>query len=80
MPFGLELLRKVSLATESTIPNGALLRYGSSLSEPELPVSTATRTSGLGYTAPSNFHHWVGYAVIGYLLPNEPADGASNFL
>jgi AmmeMemoRadiSam system protein B len=70
IPFGLELLRKLSLATEGNIPNGALLRYGSSLSEPELPVSTATRASGLGYTAPSNFHHWVGYAAIGYLLPD----------
>ena len=37
-------------------------------SEPELPVSTETRENGLGYTAPSNFHHWVGYAAIGYQL------------
>jgi AmmeMemoRadiSam system protein B len=66
IPFGLELLRKLSLSTAGKVPNGTLLRYGTSLSEPELPVSTATRASGLGYTAPSNFHHWVGYAAVGY--------------
>ena len=60
IPFGLEVLRKVSLATEGAVPEGTLLRYGTSLSEPELPVSAEARKSGLGYTAPSNFHHWVG--------------------
>ena len=68
IPFGLELLRKLSLSTAGKVPSGALLRYGTSLSEPELPVSSATRSSGLGYTAPSNFHHWVGYAAVGYRL------------
>lgn len=68
IPFGLELLRKLSLSTTGKVPNGTLLRYGTSLSEPELPVSSATRASGLGYTAPSNFHHWVGYAAVGYRL------------
>lgn len=69
IPFGLELLRKVSLGSEGKTPEGALLRYGTSLTEPELPVSEATRKAGLGYTAPSNFHHWVGYAAVGYTLP-----------
>ena len=69
IPFGLELLRKLSLTTAGEVPYGTLLGYGSSLSEPELPVSSATRSSGLGYTAPSNFHHWVGYAAVGYRLP-----------
>jgi AmmeMemoRadiSam system protein B len=68
IPFGLELLRKLALATEEAVPEGALLRYGTSLSEPELPVSTATRATGLGYTAPSNLHHWVGYAAVGYTI------------
>ncbi len=67
--FGLELLRKLSLATAGKVPHGTLLSYGTSLSEPELPVSSATRSSGLGYTAPSNFYHWVGYAAVGYRLP-----------
>jgi AmmeMemoRadiSam system protein B len=74
VPFGLELLRKVCLATEERVPTGALLRYGTSLSDRELPVSEAVRSSGLGYTAPSNFHHWVGYAAIGYRLPGIDVD------
>lgn len=69
IPFGLQLLRKVALGSEGKVPVGALLRYGTSLSEPELPVSPEAREAGLGYTAPSNFHHWVGYAAVGYLIP-----------
>jgi AmmeMemoRadiSam system protein B len=69
IPFGLELLRKVALGSEGKIPEGALLRYGTSLSDPELPVSAEARETGLGYTAPSNLHHWVGYASVGYLIP-----------
>ncbi len=71
VPFGLELLRKLALRTANGVPRGQLLRYGTSLSEPELAVSTATRESGLGYTAPSNLHHWVGYAAVGYWLPAQ---------
>ena len=71
IPFGLELLRKLTLASTGAPPRGTLLRYGTSLSEPELPVSPETRASGLGYTAPSNFHHWVGYAAVGYRLPER---------
>ena len=69
IPFGLELLRKLSLANEATTPTGTFLRYGTSLSEAELPVTAATRAAGLGYTAPSNLHHWVGYAAVAYTLP-----------
>ena len=68
IPFGLEVLRKVALKTEGGVPEGKLLRYGTSISEPELPVSSEARGGGLGYTAPSNLHHWVGYAAIGYRL------------
>lgn len=68
IPFGLELLRKTALAIGGGTPRGQLLRYGTSLSEPELPVGAATRAAGLGYTAPSNLHHWVGYAAVGYTL------------
>jgi AmmeMemoRadiSam system protein B len=71
IPFGLELLRKVSLAVEGSVPQGELLRYGTSISEPELPVSEAVRATGLGYTAPSNLHHWVGYAAVGYFVPER---------
>ena len=68
VPFGLEVLRKISLATEGRAPTGELLSYGTSLTGPELPVSAAAREGGLGYTAPSNFHHWVGYAAVGYQI------------
>lgn len=66
VPFSLELMRKVSQQQGLPVPAGELLRYGTTLSEPELPVSTATRKAGLGYTAPSNLHHWVGFVSVGY--------------
>jgi len=69
IPFGLELLRKTAQGLGDPVPVGHLLRYGTSLSDAEPPVSEATRQAGLGYTAPSNFHHWVGYAAVGYLPP-----------
>ena len=69
IPFGLEVLRKVALETEGAAPIGELLRYGTSLEGPELPVSADARKGGLGYTAPSNLHHWVGYAAVGFLMP-----------
>jgi AmmeMemoRadiSam system protein B len=69
IPLGMETLRKLAAATDTPLPTGHLLRYGTSLSEPELPVSQATRDAGLGTTAPSNFHHWVGYASVAYLVP-----------
>ena len=69
VPFGLEFLRRVALETAGRAPVGELLRYGTSLSGPELPVRAENREGGLGYTAPSNFHHWVGYAAVGYRLP-----------
>jgi AmmeMemoRadiSam system protein B len=69
IPFGLELLRKTARGLGDPVPVGHLLRYGTSLSEAEPPISEASRKAGLGYTAPSNFHHWVGYAAIGYLPP-----------
>jgi AmmeMemoRadiSam system protein B len=68
IPFGLELLRKTAALSGSGVPHGTLLRYGTSLSEPQLPVAQATRDAGLGTTAPSNLHHWVGYAAVGYSL------------
>jgi AmmeMemoRadiSam system protein B len=71
IPFGLELLRKTALATDGSIPVGRLLRYGTSISEPVLPVATAVGASGLGFTAPSNLHHWVGYAAVGYTLEDR---------
>lgn len=66
IPFGLEVLRQVAEATGMTVPQGHLLRSATSLSEPELPVSADTKKAGLGTTAPSNLHHWVGYLSVGF--------------
>ena len=72
VPFGLELLRRTAERLDLGVPEGTLLRYGSSLSEPELPVSAASREAGLGLTAPSNFHHWVGYGAVAYGINDRP--------
>jgi len=72
IPFGLELLRRTAELSGAPTPVGYLLRYGTSLSEPQLAASAATRKAGLGTTAPSNLHHWVGYAAIGFLIPGSP--------
>lgn len=82
VPFGLETVRRTAAALGMAAPEAHLLRYGTSLSEAELPVSEATRRAGLGYTAPSNFHHWVGYAAIGVVAGGRerfspPAAGGS---
>ncbi len=69
VPFGLELVRRTAERLRLPMPVGHLLRYGTSISEPELPVSKATRDAGLGYTAPSNLYHWVGYGAVAYTLP-----------
>jgi len=71
VPFGLELLRRTAARLGEPVPEGTLLRYGTSVSEAELAVSEATRKAGLGYTAPSNFHHWVGYGAIAYTVPGS---------
>ena len=40
------------------------------MTDPHAPYPP-TREAGLGYTAPSNFHHWVGYASVAYLVPKS---------
>jgi len=67
VPFGLETVRRTAERLRLPDPTGHLLRYGTSLSEAELPVSESTRREGLGYTAPSNLHHWVGYGAVAYV-------------
>jgi len=71
IPFGLEVLRKTARASGEGVPSGHLLSYETSLSLPLLPVGDPTLESGLGTTAPSNHHHWVGYAAIGYRFPDD---------
>ena len=69
IPFGLELLRDLAAKTGLPTPEGHPLRDATSLSEPMLPVSQATLDAGLGTTAPSNLHHWVGYQTVGFTVP-----------
>jgi MEMO1 family protein len=71
IPFGLELLRDLADKTGLATPEGHFLRYATSLSEPQLPVSQETIDAGLGTTAPSNLHHWVGYATVGFSVSDE---------
>jgi len=71
VPFGVKLLGDVAEKTGMGTPEGHFLRYATSLSEPMLPVSQKTLDAGLGTTAPSNLHHWVGYATVGFTVGNE---------
>jgi len=77
IPFGLELLRDLAEKTGLEKPEGHFLRYATSLSEPQLPVSKDTLDAGLGTTAPSNLHHWVGYATVGLTVAEEAEEGAA---
>ncbi len=70
IPLGLEVIRRTAARLSDPVPVGHLLGYETSLSTAEPRVSPETREAGLGYTAPSNFHHWVGYAAVGF-LPEE---------
>jgi hypothetical protein len=63
IPFGLAVASRLTESMESRALAGTLLDYGTSVSEASLDVSDLR---GLGATAPSNLHHWVGYAAIGY--------------
>ena len=60
IPFGLNVASRLTEALENRTLTGTLLDYGTSVSEASLEVG------GLGPTAPNNFHHFVGYAAIGY--------------
>jgi len=61
IPFGLDVASRVTEALGRSALAGTLLDYGTSVSE-----SSLDSVPGLGTTAPNNFHHWVGYASIGY--------------
>jgi hypothetical protein len=60
VPFGLAATLRLAERLESRSLTGTLLDYGTSVSE------TSIEVKGLGATAPNNFHHFVGYAAIGY--------------
>jgi hypothetical protein len=63
VPFGLNVASRLTQALTSRPLVGSLLDYGTSVSEASLDVEGL---DGLGTTAPSNLHHFVGYAAIGY--------------
>lgn len=61
VPMG--LLTAYELAKILDVPlNGRLVGYANSINHPPLPVKDLR----MGFTAPANIHHWVGYAAIGY--------------
>jgi AmmeMemoRadiSam system protein B len=62
VPFGLDCVERLSKKTGSSPLKGVLLRYGTSVGLGELEH----KDLGIGVTAPSNLHHWVGYAAVGY--------------
>ncbi len=63
IPFGLDTISRLTQKLESHPLTGYFLDYGASVSEASLDVENL---SPLGPTAPNNFHHWVGYAALGY--------------
>ena len=63
VPFGLRVVERVNQRSGHPVPAGVLLDYGTSVSESSLSLAGL---EGLGVTAPNNFHHFVGYAAIGY--------------
>jgi len=63
IPFGLKTIAQLSQRLENRTLTGYFLDYGTSVSEASLDVE---KLAPLGATAPNNFHHWVGYAAVGY--------------
>ena len=63
IPFGLNVADRLSRSLDGQELTGYFLDYGTSASEASLNVEGL---GGLGATAPSNLHHWVGYAAVGY--------------
>jgi AmmeMemoRadiSam system protein B len=63
VPFGLNVASRLIETIESRPLVGTLFDYGTSVSEASLDVEGL---DGLGATAPNNYHHFVGYAAIGY--------------
>jgi AmmeMemoRadiSam system protein B len=63
LPFGLNVVSRLTETLETRTLTGTLLDYGTSVSEASLDLEAL---GGLGPTAPNNLHHFVGYAAIGY--------------
>jgi AmmeMemoRadiSam system protein B len=63
VPFGLNCLLHLSDKLGVPRSHGILLKYDTSVALGELDH----KSLGIGVTAPSNLHHWVGYAALGYV-------------
>ncbi len=63
VPFGLNVVSRLTETLEKRPLTGILLDYGTSVSEASLETDGL---GTLGVTAPNNFRHFVGYAAIGY--------------
>ncbi len=64
LPTGLLTAYYLQNFQRQTALFGQMLRYGTSISNPPIPVSDLE----MGVTAPADIHHWVGYVAIGYRL------------
>jgi MEMO1 family protein len=63
IPMGLATVNNLLNKLENRNLTGYFLDYGTSVSEASLDTSVL---GGMGATAENNFHHWVGYAAVGY--------------
>ncbi|MCP4726784.1 MAG: AmmeMemoRadiSam system protein B, partial [bacterium] len=61
-PFGVNFANYLSLKVTGRNLDGMFLRYGTSLSDPWLPL----QEHGLGLTGDANLHHFVTYFAVGY--------------
>jgi hypothetical protein len=62
LPFGLDFASRLARQAEGRSLTGYLLKTGSSLSSPWLPLEPFK----LGLTGDANLHHFVTYAAVGY--------------
>ena len=66
IPFGLEFTRRLAEKMAVPDPEGTLMAYSTSVELGQLEVDS------LPPTAPSNLHHWVAYAAMGWWMPAPP--------
>jgi len=62
VPFGVDFLYYLKKDLNLGDLNGHFISYGTSLE----PGKMSIQEPGLGFTAPANLRHWVGYAAVGY--------------
>lgn len=62
IPFGLLTTYYLERALHTDPVSGILLGYGTSISQPPVPVDDLK----MGQTAPATLRHWVGYVAVGF--------------